>query len=191
MITTCDRNFWRKLVGDENGANIRVSFYGGAKIIAIVDADWGVAKDGGIPWSFEEDRKLFYELTKNSAVIMGRKTFESLSYRPLKERVNCVVSRTQEFPEGVAPNFEERLIFFKSLEDALSVFEDSWIIGGAEIYNYALKKSLVNHAIITKMHQKFGADKFIEGAILESLEVFEKTGLGEGPDYELLYYQKV
>lgn len=184
MIPACDQSFWQKLVEDL-AANDAAT-----KIIAIVDAEWGVAKGGEIPWSFEEDRKLFYELTKNSVVIMGKKTFESLSYRPLKNRINCVISRTVEESE-ITKVSEDGVRFFYSLEEALKVYRNSWIIGGAEIYNYALSKHLVDEAIITKMHRKFGADKFINRAILASRDIFEKVLLKQEEDYSLFRYKKI
>lgn len=177
MITACGRNFWRKLIDEEC-----------TKLIAIVDGGWGVAKNREIPWSFEEDRRFFKELTQNSPVIMGRKTFESLSNKPLKNRINCVVSRSFDSAKNVLAigNTE----FFKSLEDALKNYKNSWIIGGSEIYNYALREHLVDHAIITKMHKSFGAELFIDGTVLESQLFSTKQILITEEKYTLFCYSK-
>ena len=62
------------------------------KMIAIIDSEYGLAKNGEIPWSFAEDLKFFYRKTKNNIVIMGRRTFESLG-APLKNRANYIISK--------------------------------------------------------------------------------------------------
>jgi len=51
-----------------------------------------IGKDGNIPWSLPEDLKFFQRETTGGAVIMGRRTWESLPFKPLKNRLNCLVS---------------------------------------------------------------------------------------------------
>ncbi|MEP3685849.1 MAG: dihydrofolate reductase [Sulfitobacter dubius] len=51
-----------------------------------------IGKDGDIPWSLPEDLKFFQRETTGGAIIMGRRTWESLPFKPLKNRLNCVVS---------------------------------------------------------------------------------------------------
>ena len=55
-----------------------------------------IGADGTLPWHLPEDLKLFRELTAGSAVVMGRRTWESLParFRPLPGRRNLVLSRT-------------------------------------------------------------------------------------------------
>lgn len=61
-----------------------------------------IGKDNDIPWHLPEDLKLFQRETLGGAVIMGRKTWESLPFRPLKNRLNIVVSRDSAAAEHVA-----------------------------------------------------------------------------------------
>ena len=67
MITICDLNFWQKLKDDKC-----------KKLIALVDADFGISKYENIPWTFDEDMHFFRKVTQNFAVIMGRNTFFSI-----------------------------------------------------------------------------------------------------------------
>lgn len=166
MITIYDPNFWQKLKDDKC-----------KKLIALVDADFGISKYENIPWTFDEDMHFFRKVTQNFAVIMGRRTFFSISRAPLKNRINCVVSRTIKKLNGA--------FVFNSLETALEQYRNAWIIGGAEIYNYALKNNLVDYAIITQIHKKFGANKFIEQMLLKN---FKKKILFTAENYDITSY---
>ena len=61
-------------------------------VVAAAGSKRVIGKDNKLPWHFPEDLKFFKQLTTGSAVIMGRKTFESIG-RPLPNRKNIVLSR--------------------------------------------------------------------------------------------------
>lgn len=166
MIIISDPNFYQKL-------NSKVCL----KLIAIVDEDWGVSKNGTVPWSFDDDLEFFKKATGDSTIIMGRKTFFSIPKTPLKNRTNCVISRTLKSLDGA--------FVFCSLEKAIEQYPNSWIIGGAEIYNYALRNNLVEWAVITQVHQKFSADNFIDSNLIKS---FRKEVLFQGNNYDITSY---
>ena len=67
------------------------------KIILIAALDKGrvIGSEGSIPWNIQEDLNYFKEKTTNKAIIMGRKTFESIG-RPLPNRLNIVMTRSKE-----------------------------------------------------------------------------------------------
>ena len=165
------------------------------KMIAIVDSEYGLAKNGEIPWSFAEDLKFFYRKTKNNIVIMGRRTFESLS-APLKNRANYVISKklardeTADFErltskeEGnevptpntlISKNFKNVFIF-DSLENALENIAQQknapeiWLIGGAELFHYALERQLIDEAYITQVSKNFHANLFLKISLLNYLK---------------------
>lgn len=98
-----------------------------------------IGKDGDIPWFVPEDLKFFKDATFNCAVIMGRKTWESLppNFRPLPSRRNIVITKD---PTYTALGAETVL----NPEAALAIVSNSkpaWVIGGASIYNFFLKYS--------------------------------------------------
>ena len=81
-------------------------------IIVVADFNSGIGKNGMLPWHLPGDMRHFKELTitaqsksKKNAVIMGRKTWESIpeKFRPLKKRINSVLTRNNatSFPRGV------------------------------------------------------------------------------------------
>lgn len=101
--------------------------------IIVAVAENGVIGDkNALLWHISEDLKHFKALTTGHPVIMGRKTFESLS-RPLPNRENVVLTRQALEIPGC------RVVH--SLDEAVALFprdEELFVIGGAEIYAEAL-----------------------------------------------------
>ena len=101
-------------------------------ILVAVSPEGIIGKDNSIPWHYSADLKRFKNLTLGKTVIMGRNTWESLPVKPLPERRNIVITRS--LLDGVE--------CFQSIDDALGTCEgDVWFIGGAGIYQEALRKA--------------------------------------------------
>jgi dihydrofolate reductase len=147
------------------------------KLIAIVEKNFGLSKDGKIPWEFSEDRAFFQEMTQNSIVIMGRNTFFSHKNFPLKNRINCVITK-KAIPDVTC---------FSTLEGTIKNYPDAWIIGGAKLYNYALQKDLVDEAIITQVNQEYEADEFL---CVKYLENFDRELLKKEENYKIWKLKK-
>jgi dihydrofolate reductase len=108
-----------------------------------------IGRDGTLPWHLPEDMKHFRELTAGAAVLMGRRTWESLPprFRPLPGRRNLVLSRTPQ--EGVET--------FPDLAQALAAAPgDVWVIGGAAVYRAALP--LADRIVVTEIRESFDGD---------------------------------
>jgi len=103
------------------------------RAIAAMSLNRVIGKDGKIPWHIPEDFQWFKKATTGQAVLMGRKTYESLG-RPLPNRRNLVVTRAKDLGEGIeiVPSLET----FRPEDYACDV----WVIGGAEIYRQMLGK---------------------------------------------------
>jgi len=106
-------------------------------VIAIVVAhseNGVIGRDGELPWRLPSDLKRFRELTVGSAVVMGRKTYESLPprFRPLPERRNIVLSTDPVYAADGAEVFGD----LASALDASG--ERCFVIGGGETYRQAL-----------------------------------------------------
>src|SRR5260370_30821591 len=101
-------------------------------IIYAVSPEGVIGANGTIPWRHPGDWKRFKRVTLHSAIIMGRKTFESIG-KALPERRNIVVTSR----EMVAPGIE----CVPSLEEALAQVGggDVWFVGGSGIYAEAMK----------------------------------------------------
>ena len=117
-------------------------------IYAIVHADknWGIGKGNDMMFSLPKDMKFFRETTMGHTVVMGGKTLRSFpNQKPLKNRVNIVLSRGQVCDECVLVHtFEELKNELKTRQN-----EEIFIIGGGEIYKELLP--YCHKALVTKV----------------------------------------
>lgn len=113
-------------------------------IIVAASENNVIGFQGGMPWHLGADLKYFKATTMGHAIIMGRKTFESIG-RALPGRRNMVISRNADLqlPEGVE--------LYPSLEAALAAApEDAFVMGGGQIYNQAW--NMASRYYITRVH---------------------------------------
>src|SRR3954452_7140596 len=94
-----------------------------------------IGRDGGLPWHLPADLRRFRELTTGHAVVMGRKTYESLPerFRPLPNRRNLVLSTDPAYRADGAEVFAD-------LASALDAChgDECFVIGGGATYAEAL-----------------------------------------------------
>lgn len=124
-------------------------------LIAAVDRDWGIGKDGGIPWQVPEDLTHFRDLTCGHTVLMGRATYESIG-RPLPKRTNIVLSSQ---PTLRVPR-KDGLVAVGSFEEALKMcdpLDNTFVIGGQDIYKLFLPYA--DKIELTFVNGRFGCDR--------------------------------
>lgn len=136
------------------------------RIIALVAMDEGrvIGVDGKLPWKIPEDMKRFAALTTGHAVVMGRKTYESLppKFRPLPNRKNIILTRNIE-DFAVQPGVEAWASadnFFKACKGD-SVHLPSgllWVIGGSEIYRQSMP--FWDELYLTRVSSKHNGDAY-------------------------------
>lgn len=114
------------------------------RVIAAMGWCGELGKQGKLPWRLPDEMAWFKQCTTgngNNAVIMGRKTWESIGSCPLKHRINFVVSSSLLKKAG------KTLHFVSSLEEALEILDRMtavttiWVIGGGQLYQAALQSS--------------------------------------------------
>lgn len=155
-------------------------------IVAIANQNV-IGGNNTLLWHISADLKRFKALTTGHAVVMGRKTYESLPFKPLKGRTNIVISRSTTFDGTVAArNVDEALEAARQTGD-----NEVFVIGGAEIYKQILPYA--DKLYITKVMHDFDGDVFFpeignEWKVEEESEVFhdEQSGL----DYQFVNYVK-
>ncbi|SES35649.1 dihydrofolate reductase [Lentzea xinjiangensis] len=138
-----------------------------------------IGRDGTMPWHVPEDLKHFREITAGSAVLMGRRTWESLPprFRPLPGRRNLVLSRTPQ--EGAET--------FSSLAEALAdVTGDLWVIGGSAVYAATLP--LADRVEVTEIRESFEGDTYAPPVDREPVSVGEWQESGSGLHYRFVSY---
>lgn len=127
-------------------------------IIVACDKNYGIGKNNNLPWKNREDMKLFTKYTignNKNAIIMGRKTWESLPKKPLCNRINIVLSNTLTESKDyiLFDNRENLMNHIKS-----SSYENIWIIGGSEIYKLFIND--VRYIYLTKQEKIYDCDTF-------------------------------
>jgi len=111
----------------------------------------GVA--GGMPWHLPEEFRFFKKTTLGHAIVMGRKTYESLG-KPLPGRRNIVLSRTMEPQEGV-----EIVKDLEALKKLNIPSKEIFVIGGADVFRLFLPEC--DELFITQVHRDVEGDTFL------------------------------
>jgi dihydrofolate reductase len=114
-------------------------------LIWAQDEKGGIGKNNSLPWHISEDLQNFKKLTLNCPIIMGRKTWESLPFKPLPKRRNIVIT-TQQF-ENIE-SFQTPKSCIQTLND--DAVEKVFVIGGSMIYDAFFEFADVLH--ITSVH---------------------------------------
>ena len=112
-----------------------------------------IGRDGVLPWHLPEDLAHFKALTVGGAVLMGRRTWDSLPprYRPLAERLNVVITRQRDWEAdgvSVAHSIDAALV--------LATGHNAWVIGGLEIFSRVLRRADVLE--VTEINATFAGD---------------------------------
>lgn len=109
--------------------------------IVCIDKNWGIGYQGKLLANIPEDMRFFRDKTRNSVIIMGRKTFESLP-SPLPHKVNIVVTSKINGSCEIDENgtIFVTIDFIKAFLNALSPASpfDYYVIGGGQIYKELL-----------------------------------------------------
>ncbi len=122
-------------------------------IIVAMSENRVIGRENQLPWHLPADLKHFKRLTTGHAIIMGRKTFESIG-RPLPHRRSIIITRDRQYrAEGAE--------VVHSLEEAIELCrddEEAFIIGGAEIFRLALPR--IDRVYLTLIHATVEGDTF-------------------------------
>ena len=127
-------------------------------IAAIAEQNRVIGKDGKLPWYISEDLRRFKQLTVGHAVLMGRKTFESILERldkPLPKRRNLVLSSKRSYLHY--PNVE----IFNSIGSALAAGKSEriiFVIGGEAVFEKTLGKA--DRLELTLVEGNYDGDAF-------------------------------
>ena len=125
--------------------------------IVAVDNNWGIGFNGDLLEHIPADLKYFKELTTGHIVVMGSKTWDSLPNKPLKDRLNLVISRQPRTILGDMSirididEIESRMIHNEWLEETSQESEDYFVIGGGQIYEELLP--LCDRVYVTKIYK--------------------------------------
>ena len=159
-------------------------------LIVAVNEDWGIGKDGTQSIVIREDRKRFREITGGGAVIVGRRTLGDFpNGKPLKNRLNIVLTHSQEPVEGACTAGSVREVQNLLLASGT---EKAFVCGGASVYEQFLP--WCRYAYVTKIFACPSSDRFLEDldaspdwVLREQSEKKEQDGV----TYAFLQYENI
>jgi len=157
-------------------------------VIVAYSDNFIIGNNKDIPWKYDEDLKYFKNITtyvenknKKNVVIMGNNTFISLNNKPLKNRINMVLttkritSDTNDTNNSNDTDQSKELYFYNALCDCIDkckellyddIIEKIFIIGGESIYEYFFKSyyyRFLNKVYITRIYKNYEGNKYFYG----------------------------
>jgi dihydrofolate reductase len=144
-------------------------------IIVAIAENYAIGRNNDLLWHIPEDMKRFKRLTTGHKIIMGKRTYESLPYRPLTDRTNIVIS-------DIPGDSYDGCIMAYSIDEALqhcNPAEECFVIGGGMVYRQFMP--LADKLYITWVHREFEADTFYPEI---DPEIWEETEREEGQNEE-------
>jgi dihydrofolate reductase len=154
-------------------------------LIVAMASNRVIGHQGDIPWKIPGEQKMFKKITLGHAVIMGRKTYESLAC-PLPGRTNIVVTRQTDYQ---APG----CIIVQNLDGAIKSFPnnegEAFIIGGGQLYHEAL--SLAGRIYITVISREIPGDTYFPEIPESDFEIIKSQFIDGPVPYHFYIYDRV
>lgn len=135
------------------------------KAILACDEKWGIGKAGTLPWPRNSaDLKWFKQTTTGKAVVMGRKTWDSLPVKPLPNRLNFVISSDNmghynPRPHGSYKGPDVSKVVKDIIEVRYGDRDDVWLIGGATLIESCI--DIIDEFLLSRIDGDFDCDTFL------------------------------
>jgi len=156
-------------------------------LIAAMARNRVIGSQGDIPWRIPGEQRIFKKITLGHAVIMGRKTFESLE-QPLPGRTNIIVTRQEDYrAEGclVAHDLAGAIKCCATDED------EAFISGGGQLYHEALP--MADRIYLTVIPRDIPGDTYFPDFSLTEFQVTQTESIqvdGVEP-YNFFIYERI
>ena len=152
--------------------------------IVAVDRNRAIGKGGTLPWHYPADLKFFKQTTLGNAVVMGRRTWQSLK-KPLPDRMNIVLTGMTD------SDSVDSIVRLASVEAILMLAQtlttDVYVIGGAKTYEAFLPH--IDRWIVTEIPLSVeDADTFVPANFLDGFELCELRQLDE--ELRVKFYER-
>lgn len=168
-------------------------------IIFASTTNGGIGYQNTLPWDIPDELKHFRKITmtvnnnaKRNCIIMGKNTWYSIPNKPLKNRVNIIITINEYEKMKKELDNGDNIIVVDSIESAINYLnrndgiESGFIIGGALLYNECLKKQLVKikYVYMTLIFDKnYKCDKFIDMCLIYDNFSIEKQDIVVSNEY--------
>jgi dihydrofolate reductase len=164
------------------------------KLIVAFCKNRGIGLNNKMPWYLKSDLKRFKKLTMgqgNNAIVMGRNTWVSLKCLSLPKRSNIILTSKMDYFQT------NNQLFMQSFDNVAAVsqshlYDDIWLIGGAQVYRESLKKNLVDEIYATVIDNDFECDTFFPEIPKDFKIIDESEGRNENNiNFNYIHYKKV
>ncbi|HID70708.1 MAG TPA: dihydrofolate reductase [Desulfobacterales bacterium] len=152
-------------------------------LIAAMAKNRVIGKNNKIPWHIPDEMRHFKETTMGHAVIMGRKTFESIK-TPLPGRLNVVLTRN---PDLRSPGFH----FTDSIEKGIDYCRNQkqiFIIGGQSIFQKSMK--IVDTILLSVLDEEYDGDAVFPHISMKNFRKISEKRIGESQPFTLFTFQR-
>jgi dihydrofolate reductase len=154
-------------------------------LIAAMAKNRVIGRQGEIPWKIPGEQKIFKKITSGHAVIMGRKTYESIG-RPLPGRTNIIVTRQKGYRA-------EGSIVVHNLADALNHCpqdeDEAFICGGGQLYREAFP--LADRIYLTLIPREIRGDTYFPEISAADFRVKESRAIEGVEPYNFYIYERI
>jgi dihydrofolate reductase len=151
-------------------------------LILACTLEGGIGLNNKIPWNIPEDMELFKKITtdvncyiKKNAVIMGKNTWNSLPYKPLKNRINIIITSK---PNEIKAD-DKSIVVCKNFDDAIDYCEKSvlinkiFVIGGKSLYDLCIDNEYYFN-MIENVHLSIVKDNYICDTYINLKKIINK-----------------
>ncbi len=141
--------------------------------IFACDENWGIGKDGNLPWpQHKKDLEWFKTTTTGGVVVMGKATWDSLpeNRKPLPNRNNIVVTSSIKDKDG--PYHFVKIENISSMMKSMGVLQNVWVIGGAKLFESTL--DVIEEIWLSRIRDTYDCDTFLpKEKINELFDLYE------------------
>jgi dihydrofolate reductase len=171
-------------------------------MVVAVNKNGIIGRNNKLLWDIPEDMKHFRRLTNHSIIVMGRRTFDSLPFGPLKSRINIVITST---PNKYKDGYKNNDVIFCNLDESKEILKKLqtntnkgiFIIGGAEIYKYFFSKCKNIYVTHVDTDEREGVsiksiliELSLDYKVIEKIGSYEEKKTGNPIKYEIVKYVK-
>ena len=135
--------------------------------IVAVSQNGVIGRGNGLPWKLSADLRRFKQLTTGHAIIMGRKTFESIG-GPLPHRTSVVITRNRHYESPgvvVVHSFDQSV-------DACKDQHKAFVIGGEAVFRAALPRA--ERLYLTRVHANIKGDTYFPETYLAAWKLLQQ-----------------
>ncbi len=156
-------------------------------LIAAMAKNRVIGHKGDIPWRIPGEQKIFKKITLGHAVIMGRKTFESLK-RPLPQRTNIIITRQKDY---VADGCIVVHDLSQAIESCPQNEDEAFICGGGQLYHAAF--AMADRIYLTVIPRDIKGDTYFPEIPSTEFQVIESEAIAVAniEPYDFYIYERI